>query len=99
MTLQPTIKIVLDIELYAVVKSHCKEQGQMSQLVRKLLREYFIKKELAEVALDADKKIHAASSQPAKGEKIHPVCWCGETHISSEGTTKDNATTSASATK
>ena len=50
MTLQPTIKIVLDIELYAVVKSHCKEQGQMSQLVRKLLREYFNEEPLIEEA-------------------------------------------------
>ena len=96
MTLQPTIKIVLDTDLHAMLKLHCKEQGQMSQLVRKLLREYFAKER---VALDADKEIHAASSQPAKGEKIHPVCWCGETHISSEGTTKDNAITNASATK
>ncbi len=51
MTLQPTIKIVLDIELYAVVKSHCKEQGQMSQLVRKLLREYFSKEEAKDNAI------------------------------------------------
>ena len=43
MTHLPTIKIVLDKPLHSMLKNHCREQGQLSQLVRRLLREYFSK--------------------------------------------------------